>query len=166
MKFKTGVNPSGLRAGLTQPWPKGSGRKSALDIIDEVHRELTGQEATVTSTTEGKHSVKRSAHYRGDAVDLRVWHVPTMLEYADKLEAALGDDFYVQPEYRIGTIEDGKDIPYGDQSIFVKRNVRIDEETNEEIDLGSAVYKIPSHVHVHWSPIYQEERDPLYDGRS
>ena len=50
--------------------------------------------ATITSGTEGQHSVKRSAHYRGDAVDLRTWHVDGQ-EYADRLSEALGDDYVV-----------------------------------------------------------------------
>ena len=70
------------------------GIRSAFVQADRIHRELSGQEATVTSGTEGRHSVKRSAHYRGDAVDLRTWHVDGQ-EYADKLAEALGSDYVV-----------------------------------------------------------------------
>lgn len=107
VEFKTGVNPSGLRQPI----------KDALPAINDVHKSLSdGLNAVVTSTIEGKHSVPRSAHYRGDAVDLRIWDVDPE-EYAAKLEEVLGKDFVVVLE--------------------------------------------STHVHVHWSPIYQEERDPL-----
>ena len=88
MKFKTGVSPQGLRRPI----------REALPTIDEIHQDLSGgKEAVVTSTTEGKHSVPRSAHYRGDAVDLRTWHVDPH-DYAERIKAALGDDFVVLVE--------------------------------------------------------------------
>ena len=84
MKIKDGVDVRELRPGI----------RSAFVQVDRIHKELANQEATITSGTEGRHSVKRSAHYRGDAVDLRVWHVDGQ-EYADKLAEALGDDYVV-----------------------------------------------------------------------
>lgn len=87
MKLKDGVELDGL----------GREIRSAFTAIDRVHRELCGQEAIVTSTTEGKHSVKRSAHYRGDAVDLRTWHVDGD-QYARDLVEQLGDDYVVLHE--------------------------------------------------------------------
>lgn len=85
MKFKTGVSPQGLRRPI----------REALPTIDEIHKGLSGgKEGVVTSTTDGKHSVPRSAHYRGDAVDLRIWHVDAE-EYAERIREALGEDFVV-----------------------------------------------------------------------
>ncbi|MBE9515972.1 MAG: hypothetical protein IME93_03225 [Proteobacteria bacterium] len=56
-------------------------------------------DTVVTSGAEMyKHSVKRSAHYRGDAVDLRSKHIPNeglKAKIFDELAATLGDDFVV-----------------------------------------------------------------------
>ncbi len=89
MKLKENVDISGLRREI----------RGAFGAMDRVHMDLTqvrGErlEAIVTSATGGLHSVKRSAHYRGDAVDLRTWHVDGQ-EYADKLTEVLGADFVV-----------------------------------------------------------------------
>lgn len=84
MKVKVGVDLAGLRREI----------QSAFPAIDRVHKELSGLEATITSATEGKHSVKRSAHYRGDAVDLRTWNVNGDT-FADELREALGADYVV-----------------------------------------------------------------------
>ena len=85
MKVKDGVDLAGLRREI----------QTAFPAIDRIHRELSGDiEATITSATEGRHSVKRSAHYRGDAVDLRTWDVDGE-RYARDLVEQLGDDFVV-----------------------------------------------------------------------
>lgn len=84
MKLKENVDISGLRREI----------KGAFVAIDQAHQELAGQEAIVTSATGGRHSVKRSAHYRGDAIDLRTWYVDGQ-EYADRLTEVLGPDFVV-----------------------------------------------------------------------
>lgn len=90
MRYKDGLHQvARLRAPILE----------ALPVIDAIHRELTGGlEATVTSTTDGKHSVARSAHYRGDAVDLRIWHVDPR-EYTAAIKEALGEDFVVIHEH-------------------------------------------------------------------
>lgn len=87
MKLKDGVTYVGLSREMVEAFAK----------IDIVHLDQAGTEATVTSTLEGQHSAVRSAHYRGDAVDLRTWHVePTV--FAAALTDALGEDFVVIEE--------------------------------------------------------------------
>ncbi len=87
MKTKENVDISGLRREII----------GALTIIDQVHKDLAGREAVITSATEGRHSVKRSAHYRGDAVDLRTWYVDGDA-FADRLAEELGPDYVVLSE--------------------------------------------------------------------
>ena len=84
MKLKAGVELVGLRREM----------RDGLARIDQVHKDMAGTEATLTSTTGDQHRVKRSAHYRGDAVDVRTWHVDGA-EFADKLAEVLGEDFVV-----------------------------------------------------------------------
>ncbi len=84
MKVKDGVSLVGLRREIHH----------AFGAINRAHVEMTGEHATITSTTEGKHSVKRSAHYRGDAVDVRTWNVDGF-EFRDKIAEQLGDDYVV-----------------------------------------------------------------------
>jgi len=56
-------------------------------------------DTVVTSGAEMyKHSVKRSAHYRGDALDLRTKHIPNeglKAKIFDELITTLGHDFVV-----------------------------------------------------------------------
>ena len=85
MKLKDGVTLDGLRAEI----------QAAFPMIDRIHQGMTGTEATATSTTEGKHSATRSAHYRGDAVDLRTWYVDSATEYGHAITDALGPDYVV-----------------------------------------------------------------------
>ena len=93
MKLKENVDISGLRREI----------RGAFGIIDQVHKDLSEEaagvrlEAIVTSATGGRHSVKRSAHYRGDAVDLRTWHVDGD-SFADRLTEELGPDYVVLSE--------------------------------------------------------------------
>ena len=87
MKVKDGVDLDELRDEM----------RAACPIIDEVHQELAQREAIATSTKDGKHSVKRSAHYRGDAVDLRTWYADGD-EFAIQLRLALGENFVVLHE--------------------------------------------------------------------
>jgi hypothetical protein len=55
--------------------------------------------AVITSGTENvKHSAKRSAHYRGDALDFRSRFFPTIekkVEVMEELQEALGPNFVV-----------------------------------------------------------------------
>jgi len=86
MKIKEGVEMRGLRREI----------RDAMTTIDHVHADMSAPqgEATITSGTEGRHSVKRSAHYRGDAVDVRTWDVDGQA-FADRLAADLGENFVV-----------------------------------------------------------------------
>ena len=58
-----------------------------------------GLDLVVTSGAENyKHSAKRSAHYRGDAVDLRSKHVPETINkiaFMNEFKKILGDDYVV-----------------------------------------------------------------------
>jgi len=88
---------------------------AAITIIEPAFIEF-GKPCVVTSGTEKyKHSAKRSAHYRGDALDFRTRFFKTDSEkhlFLDVLVESLGKDFVV-----------------------------ILEKT---------------HLHVHWSPAYDE----------
>lgn len=141
MKFKPGVSEQGLRKEI----------RGKLDVIDHIHKKLAGgQEAVCTSARDGKHRVKRSAHYRGDAVDVRIWYVPSMLAFADEIQDALGKHFVVFPEYYERDIQDGEDVPFPAQSQQVSS-----WEDNDGVLWNK--WKIPSHVHVHWAPVYEAE---------
>ena len=87
MELKGGVTLDGL----------GREIRYAFNAMDRVHLDQAGTEATVTSTVEGEHSAVRSAHYRGDAVDLRIWHVEPDV-FAAALTEALGEDYVVIEE--------------------------------------------------------------------
>ena len=70
---------------------------AAITIIDPVFKEF-GEEGVITSGTEKyKHSVKRSTHYKGDALDWRhrffVWSVKNKV--LAELKARLGKHFVV-----------------------------------------------------------------------
>lgn len=67
----------------------------AAFIADQVRADYDDGEITITSTTEGKHSVERSAHYRGDAIDIRIRDMASPVTFADQLKNALGDDYVV-----------------------------------------------------------------------
>lgn len=70
----------------------------AAFIADQVHQEITGEELVITSAADGRHQVDRSAHYRGDAIDLRIWKFPTaegQRNFCRRLEAELGADYVV-----------------------------------------------------------------------
>lgn len=56
-----------------------------------------GQEAVITSGTEGKHS-KNSRHYIGGALDWRTWHLQDIGSEGDcakEIQECLGGEFYV-----------------------------------------------------------------------
>lgn len=46
----------------------------ALQIAGEAFEHFAGEPAILTAGADGEHS-DYSGHYRGDAIDLRVWHV-------------------------------------------------------------------------------------------
>lgn len=85
---KPGASLVGLRPGMLDK----------TYVIDSVFNEF-GVNAVVTSGTEQyKHSVERSAHYRGDAVDWRSKHLETTeRKHAclARLREELGADFVV-----------------------------------------------------------------------
>jgi len=64
-------------------------------LIDKAHLRATGREAVITSTTDGKHRVERSAHYRRDAVDVRIWYLPDPKKFTANLKRGLGPDYVV-----------------------------------------------------------------------
>ena len=97
MKFKSRVSPKQLSA---PAW-------YALYQADELHKKVTGEEATCTSTGEGRHSVERSMHYTGEygngfgrAFDLRIWAFDnpnngSAAQFRTKLKKKLGKDYVV-----------------------------------------------------------------------
>ena len=91
MKVKKDVVLAGCRAEILT---------AAITIIAPIFK-LYGQEAVITSGIETyKHSVKRSAHYRGDALDFRHrwFDSETKLEITKSLKDELGQHFVVQLE--------------------------------------------------------------------
>jgi len=107
MKVKDGVDLRTLRGPI----------RHAAQVADQLHIEYTGNQVTITSATEGRHSVERSAHYRGDAIDVRIWEWKNPRKFADLLQAELGTDYVV-----------------------------LLEET---------------HIHIHWSPVYDDQLDQI-----
>jgi len=85
MRTKAGVD---LRTLSAEAW-------YAAHIADQVHRNIAGREVVITSANDGKHQVERSAHYRGDAIDVRIWYVPDPQAFADRLREDLGADYVV-----------------------------------------------------------------------
>ena len=71
--------------------------RAYIAIIQPLYKEY-GQEAAITSGSEAyEHSAKRSAHYRGDALDLRskVFTVEQKHAILEKLSNQLGPDFVI-----------------------------------------------------------------------
>ena len=88
MILKKGVSVDGCGAEIL---------RAAITIIDPLFSEY-GHDGIVTSGSEHfKHSAKRSAHYRGDALDWRSnWYsLPEKYDILDKLKERLGGDFVV-----------------------------------------------------------------------
>lgn len=77
--------------------------RKALGRLDAYHKlKCAGRHLYITSGSEHiKHSVERSAHYRGDAVDIRNWylaafHADISLDtWAERISTLLGPDFVV-----------------------------------------------------------------------
>jgi len=68
----------------------------AVYVADRVHKRMAGQEVVITSARDSRHAVKRSAHYRGDAIDVRIWHVKDReVEFSNALAAELGGAYVV-----------------------------------------------------------------------
>lgn len=86
MKFKDGV--------IVRIGPE---IQRIFDVADQVHYEVTGQQALCTSGMEGNH-IQESLHYRNLAVDLRIWYTDEVGEtayFATELQRRLGDNFDV-----------------------------------------------------------------------
>lgn len=87
------IDLTGLRAPIV----------SAMVKLDQWHRAHTGHVLVITSAAEPiKHSAMRSAHYRGDAIDVRNWYLKAcdsnLDKWADKIRQLLGDDYFVLNE--------------------------------------------------------------------
>lgn len=85
MKFVRGSKPDRLSA---QAW-------LAAYKADQLHKRIAGREVEITSCTEGKHSVARSSHYRGDAIDIRIWYLTDAANFVKRLKLSLGTDYVV-----------------------------------------------------------------------
>lgn len=83
MKLKPGVRILGLRAEIV----------IAMQIAESI-AVRHGRELVVTSGIDGSHS-RGSAHYKGDAFDMRIRFFTTPQAVRDDLAAALGADFDV-----------------------------------------------------------------------
>ena len=69
---------------------------------DDLHKEMLDREVVITETNTSKHRVERSAHYRGDAVDIRIWYTDKAgktLEFMNKLRERLGEDYVIILEH-------------------------------------------------------------------
>lgn len=86
-----------LKHGVSIKGCEGEILEAAITVIDPIFH-FYGKEGVITSGTEKhKHSAKRSAHYRGDALDWRS-HWFTLQQKTDILESlknALGPNFVV-----------------------------------------------------------------------
>ena len=70
---------------------------SAVDPIIDAAKGLYGptqQRLVVTSAADGKH-MQGSLHYSGEALDLRIWNLPTPAQVAERLQQKLGLDYDV-----------------------------------------------------------------------
>ncbi|MCS3827449.1 hypothetical protein GGP85_002919 [Salinibacter ruber] len=70
---------------------------SAVDPILDAAKPLyepTEQALVITSAADGKHSTG-SLHYSGEALDLRIWNLPTPAQVAERLQQELGPDYDV-----------------------------------------------------------------------
>lgn len=85
MKFKEGINTSGVRPELVL----------ALIVADGVYRDV-GKGLVVTSVSDGVHS-RASLHYSGQAADLRIRNLTNPEHVVERLKEALG----FNPDYDV-----------------------------------------------------------------
>lgn len=83
MKIKQGVSIKGLRPEMLL----------GIYIVDPII-ESYGQEAVITSCTDGKHK-KGSRHYIGLASDFRTWTLDSPEKCVRAMQEALGNEFDV-----------------------------------------------------------------------
>jgi hypothetical protein len=70
---------------------------SAVDPIINAASQVyegTPQRLVITSAADGTH-MDGSKHYSGEALDLRIWHLPDPAAAAEELQRRLGDDYDV-----------------------------------------------------------------------
>lgn len=63
-----------------------------VGTVVPIYAEYGLKDVVITSGNDSHHS-KSSLHYSGQAVDLRVWSLPTPDKVAEEIGAALGMDF-------------------------------------------------------------------------
>ena len=88
MLLKKGVSIAGCRAEILI---------AAITIIAPLYKRY-GHQLVITSGTEDvKHSVKRSKHYCGDALDLRHYYFSDKAKHqvVEELKLLLGDNFVI-----------------------------------------------------------------------
>lgn len=83
MKLKAGVKVLGTKPEIL----------FAILAADQIWREMGQQGVTVTSLVDGHHSA-HSDHYKGEAVDLRIWDIDAR-DAVGRLEDALGEDYFI-----------------------------------------------------------------------
>lgn len=68
----------------------------AITIVESVYKKH-GNDLTITSVSDGKHSSTYSLHYSGNAFDCRIWGISSedLIKIRDEIKSALGDDFVV-----------------------------------------------------------------------
>lgn len=86
MQIKPGVQLNGIRPEIV----------AAIPVVQSVYAQQ-GYLLTITSGVEGKHSSKKSLHYKGLALDFRTRHVPSAQRPAlhRALKSALGSQYDV-----------------------------------------------------------------------
>lgn len=91
MRLKAGVNCKDVHSKIWE----------ALWIVEVIYIEHGQSELTVTSMRDAKHSKVRSAHYRGEAADLRIWGFSKaeLRNLVEEIKARLGDDYVVVLEH-------------------------------------------------------------------
>jgi len=97
------IDPLGLWEYAEEHGTTGEGLTDEIlnieESVDAVTRNVTGSDAVVTYTTNGKHT-NNSRHYSGDAIDIRTRNMKKdeRLKVTDDLKATLGDQYYVLDE--------------------------------------------------------------------
>lgn len=92
MRFKEGVSLVDTDTQVSRPI------LLAMEDADRLHRKRARREAVITSVLDGHHMVG-SAHFTGNAFDLRIWYLfPLPLtpeSFTKELDRLLGEDYDV-----------------------------------------------------------------------